>query len=295
MGPSIPGKPDGGTSKCSFHPLSQATPSPKLPLTAFPQEPFLSRTWPAEWVLDGRAGGQKPDGGSSGRGPGPWPRAAGRRPPRSLRNRLCERPCPPPSLHSLPSFPSSWISPAAIKLPIKTNFPLIIEKRKTKEKAPKHRWLCSDDTRGWVLPCQLCPGSYHAAHRAAQTLLCAGSLGPPPTDPQNTPRPGHRADSGGGRRGWGWMAGTEKGPDPTHKSIMLQERRTEVTMIRGHVFSTPLWHGVQRMEILFPIGRERRNASGQALRGEVLLLEPKALPRFYVWRTRRQVEERICP
>lgn len=34
-----------------------------------------------------------------------------------------------------PASPLAWISPASIKLPIKTNFPLIIEKRKTKEKA----------------------------------------------------------------------------------------------------------------------------------------------------------------
>lgn len=109
-GPSIRGKPGGGTSKCSFRPLSQATPSANLPLTAFPQELFLNGMWPSRV-------GPGLEGWRAGRGrriqlQGPRSLAQGSRPaaarPVGLRLRLCVHgPCPPPSLsiHS-PASPS---------------------------------------------------------------------------------------------------------------------------------------------------------------------------------------------
>lgn len=224
-GPSIRGKPNGGTSTCSFRPLSQATPSAQLPLTAFPQNTV------SQWDV-----GPGREGGRAGRGrriqrQGSRSSAQGSRPavarPVGLRHRLCVNgPCPPPSLciHS-PASPLAWIIPATIQLPIKTNFPLIIEKRKIKAKAPEHRWFCSASLTArsalvvTTLPTQEASPPLPHRHCRAPTA----SIPPAHAIHRTPPRPGHRADSGG-RRGEGGMDGTEKDPDPTHKSTVCHRK-----------------------------------------------------------------------
>lgn len=165
------------------------------PLCKAPLDGFSSRAvsqWHMGPGLEGRKGMEDPAAGLSVLGPGKPPavtRSLG------LRNRLCENgPCPSPSLciHSSVS-PLAWIIPVTIKLPIKTNFPLIIEKRKIKEKP--------QSTDGSALM-MLEAGSFTASSALVVTTMQIQEASPPllhrhccpqtapdspsPRDPQNT-------------------------------------------------------------------------------------------------------------